>query len=151
MLIPKKAFLECGKFNEKLRCTQDYDLWLKMMNKYRFIHMDSYLSLTRIHKNQDTQSNPLVVKEGNNLWINLIESISNSRKIELEGSVYNYYKKTSEFLKDTPYNKAFDFVCSKIKNMETDANNNIKKGKIMVSVIIPFYNRKKENDDTRDF
>lgn len=144
MLIPKKAYLECGKFNEKLRCTQDYDLWLKMMNKYRFIHMDSYLSLTRIHKNQDTQSNPLVVKEGNNLWINLIESISNSRKIELEGSVYNYYKKTSEFLKDTPYNKAFDFVCSKIKNMETDANNNIKKGKIMVSVIIPFYNRKKE-------
>ena len=144
MLIPKDAFLECGKFNEKLRCTQDYDLWLKMIKKYRFIHTDNYLSLTRIHQNQDTQSNPLVVKEGNNLWINLIESVSDSRKIELEGSIYNYYKKTSDFLKDTPYDKAFNYVCSKLKKMETDVNYAIKKGNITVSVIIPFYNRKKE-------
>ena len=55
LLIPKLAFEECGVFSEELRTTQDYDLWFRFAQKYRFIHVPKVLVKARSHAEQGTQ------------------------------------------------------------------------------------------------
>lgn len=56
LLIPKEAFKKAGKFNEKLRYTQDYDMWFRMAeNNFEFKLIDDNLVLSRQHENQDSQ------------------------------------------------------------------------------------------------
>lgn len=52
LLVPKVAFDECGTFDEKLRTTQDYDLWFRLANNYRFVHLPKVLVKARRHENQ---------------------------------------------------------------------------------------------------
>lgn len=52
LLVPKQAFLECGMFNEALQTTQDYDLWFRMAERYRFVHMPQLLVKARAHVGQ---------------------------------------------------------------------------------------------------
>lgn len=110
LLIPKKAFDEFGKFDESLRCTQDYDMWLRIGRKYKFVHMEDILTKTRIHENQDTVTSPRMVSEGNKLWLELVESLTDEEKIELEGSLYDYYYSMGKFLIETPYNEVIDYI-----------------------------------------
>lgn len=57
LLIPKRAFDECGNFDEKLRCAQDYELWYRMMKAgYDFIHIPKILAKSRVHENQVTNT-----------------------------------------------------------------------------------------------
>lgn len=140
LLLPKKAFEDCGMFDESLRCTQDYELWMRMSKKYNFLHMEGIYSKSRHHREQVSNLNPKVIIEGNQLWINMIEDIADINKIRLEGGVYNYYKEMVRFLLDTPYNGAIEFCKRKTEKMEREIINNL--NDIKVSVIIPFYNRK---------
>ena len=139
VLIPKKAFEECGKFDESLKCTQDYDLWQKMMKEYKFIHQPEILSKTRVHGKQDAVTSPKVVLEGNKLWINLIEHVTDERKIELEGNIIKYYQELSDFLESTPYLEAKNHCDRQIEKGRKQLKEVI--DKIKVSIIIPFYNR----------
>lgn len=117
MLIPKKAFLECGKFDELLRCTQDYDCWHRLLKKYDFIQMEDYLSKTRVHSLQDTVSNPKAITEGEKLWRFMIDDVKDSRKIELEGSLYNYYYKMALHLRYSPYKETMQYCINKCKEI----------------------------------
>ncbi len=109
-LIPKKAFDLCGYFDVNLKCTQDYDMWYRMLKKIKFVYMNQVLTLTRIHANQDTQKSPNVLVEGNILWKKLVESVTNKRKIELEGSLFNYYYNFALFLSKS-FNKEVMKYC----------------------------------------
>ena len=120
MLIPKEAFVDCGNFNEKLRCTQDYDLWHKFLKVYPFMHMTDILAKTRIHSLQDTNMNPKAVSEGEDLWQFMIEDVSDVRKIELEGSVYNYYYKMALHLKNSPYRNTLKMCIDKCKKIDIE-------------------------------
>ena len=123
MLIPKFAFQECGVFNEKLKTTQDYDLWWKFLKKFNFVHMEDILTKTRIHSNQDTNTNPLTITEGEKLWWFMIEDVSDKRKIELEGSIFNYYYKMALHLKNSMYTETFNKCIEKCKEInETKYN-----------------------------
>ncbi len=140
LFIPKKAFDKCGNFRVDLRCTQDYELWLRMiLDGFEFIHQDEVLATTRLHRGQTTNTSPRVVSEGNDLWINIIEAFSLEKKIELDNSEYEYYSKIKKFLESTPYEGALKFVAEKLIAIEEDAAR--KAENTLVSVIIPFYNR----------
>jgi glycosyltransferase involved in cell wall biosynthesis len=52
LLIPKAAFVQCGNFNEALRTTQDYDLWFRMAEHFRFVHQPECLVYARQHAAQ---------------------------------------------------------------------------------------------------
>ncbi len=54
LLIPKAAFTECGLFDETLRTTQDYDLWFRMAETYRFTLLPDILVKARSHPEQGT-------------------------------------------------------------------------------------------------
>lgn len=125
LLIPKKAFDECGCFDEKLRCVQDYELWWKMMNKYRFVHLDQNTSESRLHPNQTTNRSAKVESEGNALWIKMLKDLSKKDMIRLEGSEYAFYCETEKFLLTRSYDEAIDYCRKKILSLEK--NNKYKK------------------------
>ena len=54
LLIPRQAFKDCGGFDEKVRCVQDYLKWFEMIDKYKFIHMTDVLAASRVHPKQVT-------------------------------------------------------------------------------------------------
>lgn len=118
LLIPKKAFDECGVFDTNLRCTQDYTKWKEMMEKYKFIHTSDILTKTRMHDKQGSRINPSCEEEGNNLWINMMESLSWKDKIRLEGSAYKFYEEMVNFMNEScPYPKAIQYASYKMKTI----------------------------------
>lgn len=114
LLIPKKAFFENGFFDVSLRTTQDYDMWIRLFKSYRFIHFPKILTKTRIHPAQDTVTNPKVITEGDVLWTRMIKMVSVKRKVELEGTEYNFYKEMFNHLRDSPYEATKEFIKEKM-------------------------------------
>ena len=56
LLMPKSAFDRVSYFNEKLKTTQDYDLWFDFINSgYSFLYLKRSLIMTRHHDKQDTK------------------------------------------------------------------------------------------------
>ncbi len=119
LLIPKKAFDKCGRFDENLRCTQDYEMWHRMLKSFRFVHMNDILAKTRIHSGQDTKVNPKVVTEGEVLWKNMIEDVPDERKVELEGSIFNYYYRMALHLKQSVYKNTYEYCLKKCEEIDT--------------------------------
>ncbi len=118
LLIPKKAFDDYGKFEEDLKTTQDYDMWMRMSKTYKFKHMEVILTKTRIHDKQDSKKHPDFVTEGNKLWIKMMKKISKEDKKRLEGSEYVFYKSILEYLRAwTPYNGAIKYAEEKIESV----------------------------------
>ena len=144
LLIPKVAFEKYGLFDEKLSCTQDYMLWHKMQNTYDFIHIPQTLICSRFHIDQQSNKNPKMVTEGDALWTMMVESISEENKEKLETSEYLYYFNMRNFLKSTPYKITEEYCSSMMANIRNKKSKAIDLTKILVSVIIPFYNRPKE-------
>lgn len=142
VLIPKEILNEFGVFNSELRCTQDYDYWLKIQKKYPFIHIENVLAITRIHPGQDTSSSPLAVTEGSTLWVRMIKGLADAEKIEYEGSVYNFYVEMLKFMKAlTPYEGAIKYCREKLNEAEKMILDDIKKTKTKITAITPTYNR----------
>lgn len=136
LLIPKKALDDCGKFNKELRCTQDYDMWFRMIQKgYKFVHMQEVLTMTRIHRNQDTNTSPRVTIEGNILWQNMTNDYPLEKKIEYEGTEYLFYEEMANHLRVSPYKEAVENI-SKIAESKLDAEKSkAKKTSICVVVV----------------
>lgn len=77
LLIPRTAFEDVGVFDERLRTTQDYDLWFRLAARYRFIHINRHLVLARSHAQQGTRSMPTTVQtEGNALMSKFAAELS---------------------------------------------------------------------------
>jgi glycosyltransferase involved in cell wall biosynthesis len=52
VLAPKSCLAAVGGFDERLKTTQDYDLWFRMAKVYDFIHIPELLIRSRIHSAQ---------------------------------------------------------------------------------------------------
>ena len=137
MLIPKKAFDDCGFFDERFKCTQDYDMWLRMYDKgYKFVHIKELITKTRIHDKQDTNISPVVLKEGNELWLKIINKISDEEKIKIEGSLYDFYYNLGSFLLTTPYDESRCYCIDKCREIDEEKYN---KKPIMLNRNIKYY------------
>jgi len=59
-MISKNALINTqeptGYYDVNLRCAEDYDLWLRISEKYMIIHVPESLSLVRVHQNNSTNS-----------------------------------------------------------------------------------------------
>jgi len=99
LLIPKECFVKKGMFNEKLKTTQDYDLWFRFGEEYEFKHIPSHLVQYRLHSEQDSiKKDRYCLDERNNLFINAMNSINN--KMEHLDWFFNFSK---SFLKSNLY------------------------------------------------
>lgn len=118
MLIPKKAWDEYGGLDTKLACTQDYEKWFEMNQTYKFIHIPEVLIQSRYHAGQVTNTSPLVRTEGNSLWLKVIKSYTEEKRIKLNGSNYAFYYYFIEHLKKTPYDEALAYCEKEIEKYQ---------------------------------
>lgn len=118
LLIPRKAFDDCGLFDENLRCVQDYDLWLKMMKKYIFIHQKNILAKSRVHSKQVSNVNPRVISEGNQFYKGIINKIDKKTMIKYEGSEYLFLDNLEHKLRyNSNYNEAAEYILNEKRDL----------------------------------
>lgn len=55
VMLRKTVFDKVGIFNESLRCTQDYDLWCRILQHFDFHYLDVPLVSYRIHSQMGTK------------------------------------------------------------------------------------------------
>jgi len=55
---PIKTLIRCGLFDESLRSTQDYDMWLKILETQKFTYIERPTVLSRQHPEQDSKKLP---------------------------------------------------------------------------------------------
>ena len=128
LLIPKKAFEVCGNFKPVLKCTQDYDLWFRMLLKgYHFHHIGKSLVQTRVHPKQTTNTSPVMIKEGNELWTNLVADYPIENKIKMSGSEYGFYKEMALFLSSCPYERARKYCIQQCNSIDKYKTKGLKK------------------------
>ena len=77
LLIPKKILDEVWYFDTEMKCTQDYDYWLRILEKwYEFKYTDKVLTKYRKHSEQWTNDSWLIfnkcLKEENDLYLNYL-------------------------------------------------------------------------------
>lgn len=108
LLIHKSHFERVGLFRADLRTTQDYDMWFRMFRGQNLFYTNNSNVLSRVHQEQDSQRlSKSHLKECESLWINMMKCLTDEERIAIDGSVYNFYCNTYEFLKNnTPYNEA---------------------------------------------
>jgi glycosyltransferase involved in cell wall biosynthesis len=69
-LVPRICFERVGLFDERLRTTQDYDLWFRLAKEYSFHQMPVVLLKSREHKRQGTVTlSSLHIRECNSFLI----------------------------------------------------------------------------------
>lgn len=122
LLIPKTAFKECGDFSTALTAIQDYDLWWRFLKKYTFIHLDKVLVSTRCHSKQVTNTSPKVLSEGNSFYIKAIDSLSEKRMCELEGSVYSFYSEMNRYFSNTIHTEVAEHCAKKMQKIAACCN-----------------------------
>jgi hypothetical protein len=55
VLVSRRCFEQSGLFDERLKATQDYDLWFRMARRYPFLHIPEVLLRSRMHSGQGTR------------------------------------------------------------------------------------------------
>jgi len=92
MLVPKDCFEVSGLFDEDLKTTQDYDLWFKMANHFRFCYLNNQLVESRNHLEQGSISmKEIVYEEGNELYIFFLKSLKSSEILESGLGLTHFY------------------------------------------------------------
>lgn len=130
IFIPKKIFDAIGSFDEKLRFTQDYDMWKRMSVRHSFILMPDVLVNYRTHPEQGSRDAG-ATREANKLWINLTDDTSLLDRVAIAGSSLRFFRSQAEFLAGTPYELATAHAWRRADACVDETK---------ASVIIPFFN-----------
>ncbi len=115
LLIHKEHFERVGVFNENLKTTQDFDLWFRMLRRQSIYFNNEIGVISRAHDEQDSKKLfDYHMKECDDLWINMVDMLTDEEKIEISGTVYGFYKEIYDFLHiNTPYKKCVQYMKEK--------------------------------------
>ena len=130
LLMPAAIIRGFGPFDETRRCTQDYDLWNRILAEHEFFHQPDVLVRYRIHPGQGSHT-PVAVSEGNILWKEMLDSRNEVERAQMFGSTRCYFSNLEKFLDQTPYNEAAAYAHERAA--ESTAG-------ILISVVIPVWN-----------
>jgi glycosyltransferase involved in cell wall biosynthesis len=83
MLVPKRCFALVGTFNEALRTTQDYDLWFRFAERFRYVHIPQPLIQSRVHPQQGTVT---IVHHGHEVDAMYVRAIDSLQDDEIKSS-----------------------------------------------------------------
>lgn len=127
LLVPMEYMRKYGPFDESLRYTQDYDMWLRILRDHEFIHQAEVLIRYRIHPGQDTHK-PGVVAEVNPLWKRMLDTRSITERAGMYGGSFRYFSELAGFLDQSHAKGAAEHARS------------CAEGVVSTSVIVPFWN-----------
>ena len=105
IFVPIEILRKAGPFNEELRFTQDYDVWNRMLHEHEFILQPKPLIRYRFHPHQGSHKIG-AVKEGDALWIRIMEARSETERVQLFGSTKRFYSEMADYLATTRYEEA---------------------------------------------
>jgi glycosyltransferase involved in cell wall biosynthesis len=106
LLIHKENFLKYGLFDPKLRTTQDYSLWFKMFRNCKIKYQKGAGTISRTHEFQDSHRLKEIHDiEKKVLWDRMFFSLSKKEKINLSGSIINFYLHFYKHFKKVNINK----------------------------------------------
>jgi glycosyltransferase involved in cell wall biosynthesis len=128
LFIPSPVIRAFGPFNERLRYSQDYDLWDRIVSKHDFLLQPDVLVKYRVHTGQDTHK-PGFITEGDDLWIRMLESRSTTERVQIGGSTKRFFASRAEFLEKTPFKKAARHAAARAERAVAET---------LVSVVLPF-------------
>lgn len=130
LFIPTWIMHQYGPFDERLRYTQDYELWNSILADHEFFHQPEVLIQYRTHPGQDSHKLGAVT-EGDALWTRMLDSRSEVERVQLFGSRRRYFASMARFLDKTPYKRAAAYAHDQIPLAVPDT---------LVSVVMPFWN-----------
>jgi len=97
VLIPKEAFEKYDLFNEKLRISQERDMWSRLIKEYRFINVPYDTASIRVHSNQVSNTASNVAEESNKKCLEILESLTNEEKEQLDYNESFFYAKMNYY------------------------------------------------------
>lgn len=113
ILIHKECFEKVGYFDESLRTTNDYEMWIRLFGQYPSYFIEEPLIKYRIHPNQDTNKNPVYITECNVLWKNIINSITPEMIEQWGFDVFNVYMTLYIQMKNSKFTEAAELAHKK--------------------------------------
>ena len=131
-----KEILKEEKFNESLKTSNDYDMWLRIFKKYKAYYLPVSLTKYRIHDKQDTKRNPVYHDESIEFWNKAFNSIDENKFRAMGISLFTVYSEMYQNMKNAGFNELAEKCFDKLKE-------EYPKNKVAVSVIMPTYNSSK--------
>lgn len=136
ILIPKICFEDVGYFKEELKTTNDYEMWIRLFTKYTSYFIEERLIKYRIHSNQDTNKNPAYVTESNELWKNIINSLTKDQIQRWGFDIFNVYMTLYIQMKNSKFDEAAKIAYEKARAIYESITPT-------VSIAMPCYNSSK--------
>jgi len=130
LLIPMQYMRDYGPFDENLRYTQDYDMWLRILRDHEFVHQPEVLIQYRLHPGQDTNK-PGVVAEVNPLWTRMLDTRSPTERAHMFGGSFRFFDGLGRFLDESHAKGAAAHAHARAGRIMEDT---------LTSVIVPFFN-----------
>jgi len=122
LLIPKRCIKYENPFNERLRSTQDYDLWCRLALDYNFIHLDKVLIKSRQHPGQGTRTFGRSHKKECNdffiFWIKKLEERQNDYFID-DSKTFYFARLSYSLLRRRFYYSMLVAIMMSIKNLNS--------------------------------
>ncbi|WP_434112688.1 glycosyltransferase [Methylocaldum sp. GT1TLB] len=117
LLIPSDCFRVVGKFDERRKTTQDYDMWFRLAKNFQFLHVPEVLIQYRRHSAQDTRKLPSIVREEcDALYSEFVITLTDSEVKDSTHSFQQYFLDLSEVL----YKRGF-FSASSVSRQRAKA------------------------------
>lgn len=117
-LIHKSHFERVGMFNVDLLTTQDYDLWFRIMRGQKICYLAENYVLSRSHEAQDSKKLfDKHIVECNQLWIGLLEQLSDEEKKMISGTLLHFYYDEKNFFETLPYTEVVNYLEVKLLDL----------------------------------
>ena len=128
LLIHRSHFTRAGMFDERLRVTQDYDLWFKMFRGVELLFVNEPLVMQREHGSQVTHNYERNRTESDELWLNMLSNITAEEACKLDGTERSFWDRQTEFLLYTQYKRAKSYAKGRLKAL---GGGNVSFGKLI--------------------
>lgn len=124
LLIHVSHFQRVGRFDTSLKTTQDYDLWFRILRNGTICYDINCNTLSRVHRKQTSVANPQHIKNCCDLWMHLVDNISES-EIEVSFSnEYNFLAEVYYVFSHGYYEIFFQYIKTKFNTFCRDNNIN---------------------------
>lgn len=97
LLIPRRAFEAVGLFDKTLLYAQDYDMWLRMIVKLRFVHQPEILFSAREHSLQRTKMLDLS-SETASFWLRAVKVSERTVADRYWENRFQFYREIGDIL-----------------------------------------------------
>lgn len=104
--ITRKCIKECGYFNEELKSCQDWDMWIRVISKFKASFINEPLVIYYIHQSERITTNPKKQLQGHEFIMKSYEKLLNKYPLALRE---NLYRMSRLYADDKNYKKSIIF------------------------------------------